>query len=523
MRENRGEGIKPPVPSILAAVTKNTDGDRRAKIMATLGPASETRDTIHELLRAGLDVVRLNLSHGTHEGHRAVIRRVREAAAEAGRHVPVVLDLMGPRYRLGGIEGRHKLEAGSRVRLGLEGDSDLETPGEELTLPVESGVLEHLQPGERLLIDNGLVELEIEEREERFVTARVETGGYVSSRKGLNLPDTHLPFAISDKDAADIRFAVEEEVDYLAASYVGAAEHLRTVRERVREAGGDIPLVAKLERAAAVEDLENIIAAADALMVARGDLGVEVPLHRVPVYQKRIVDAGRRAGRPVIVATQMLESMIEKPRPTRAEATDVANAVFDGADALMLSGETAAGRHPVAAVETMARIIREAEAYPAGRRAGLLDGLEEKRTESTERLASPEELEIPDMVSTAAVHVASRPAVRWIVAFSQGGFTARLIARHRPECPVLVFTTDAQVARKVQLVWGVRPHRMDAEVEHHDEVVEVVERQLLARGLARPGEVIVILMGDPIPEKPLTNLMRLHRIADGVADRIAGR
>jgi len=486
--------------------------DRRAKIMATLGPASREPEVIRSLLRAGLDVVRLNLSHGTHEEHREVIRRVRAVASEEHRHVPVVLDLMGPRYRLGVFEGRPHLETGSRVRLSLEGTGSTGEAGETVDLPVEEGVLEHLRPGERLLIDNGLVELCVEEREERAVTARVDTGGTVSSRKGLNLPDSRLPFAISEKDDADIRFAVEEDVDYLAASYVGAASHVQAIRRRVREAGSDLPLVAKLERSAAVEDLENIIAASDALMVARGDLGVEVPLHRVPVLQKRIVDAGRRAGRPVIVATQMLESMIEQPRPTRAEATDVANAVFDGADALMLSGETAAGRHPVSAVETMARIIREAESYPAGRRAGLLDGLEEKQAEGTEHLVPPEDFEIPDLLATAAVHVAARPQVRWVVAFSQGGFTARLIARHRPESPILVFTTDDRVARKIQLVWGVRPHHMKAEVEHHDEVVEVVERELLDWGLVEPGEVIVILMGDPIREKPLTNLMRLHRI-----------
>jgi pyruvate kinase len=487
--------------------------DRRAKIMATLGPASQELEVIRALFRAGLDVVRLNLSPGTHEWHRETIRRVRTVADEERRYVPVVLDLMGPRYRLGVFEGRPHLETGSRVRLSLEDTGEPSEASEIVDLPVERGVLEHLRPGERLLIDNGLVELRVETQEPRAVTARVETGGYVSSRKGLNLPDSQLPFTISEKDDADIRFAVEEDVDYLAASYVGAASHVQSIRQRVQEAGGDLPLVAKLERSAAVEDLEDIVAASDALMVARGDLGVEVPLPRVPVLQKQIIDTGRRAGRPVIVATQMLESMIEQPRPTRAEATDVANAVFDGADALMLSGETAAGHHPVAAVETMARIMREAEGYPAGRRAGLLDGLEEKRTEGTDHLASPEDFEIPDLVATAAVHVAARPQVRWVVAFSQGGFTARLIARHRPDSPILVFTTDDRVARKIQLVWGVRPHHMQAEVVHHDEVVELVERELLARELAQPGEVIVILMGDPIPAKPLTNLMRLHRIA----------
>jgi pyruvate kinase len=388
---------------------------------------------------------------------------------------------------------------------------------EEVDIPVEQGVLEHLQTGERVLIDNGLVELSVEEQHTGSVTARVETGGWISSRKGINLPDSRLPFTISEKDVADIGFAVAEEVDYIAASYVGEAEHVEAVRAKVREAGGEIPLVAKLERAAAVEGLEPLVAAADALMVARGDLGVEVPIHRLPVLQKRIVAAGRRAGRPVIVATQMLESMIEQPRPTRAEATDVANAVFDGADALMLSGETAAGHYPVEAVRTMGRIIREAEGYPPGRAQGLPHDLplEEEHAEGGDRhrrLASPEERELPDLVAAAAVYAAGKAPVRWIVAFSQGGFTARLIARYRPEAPILVFTPEETVARKIQLVWGVRPLRLTSEVEHLDEVVDLVEQQLLERELVEPGEVILILMGHPIPERPLTNLMRIHRI-----------
>lgn len=487
------------------------DTDRRAKIMATLGPASWDGETISRLLEAGLDVVRLNLSHGSHEGHRQTIRRVREIARRHGRHVPVVLDLMGPRYRLGEMTERRRLKQGTEVRLGTEGEVDV---------PVEEGVLEYLEPGERMLVDNGLIELSVKAREGATIVAEVVSGGCVSSRKGINLPDSKIPFEISGKDATDIRFAVAEEVDYLAASYVGSAADVEAVRREAEDAGGRLPVVAKLERAAAVDRLEEIVRSADALMVARGDLGVEVPLHQVPVLQKRIVAAGRRSGKPVVVATQMLESMIEQPRPTRAEATDVANAVFDGADALMLSGETAAGDYPVEAVTTMAQIIREAEGYQ--RRGGAVLPIAPRPTAplletgpAGEPGTGDEERDIPDVVSAAAVHATTRLSVRWIVAFSQGGFTARLIARYRPEAPVLVFTTDARVARQVQLVWGVRPFLMEAEVEHLDEVVEVVEQRLLDSRLIAPGEALIILMGDPIPERPLTNLMRLHRIPDG--------
>jgi len=348
----------------------------------------------------------------------------------------------------------------------------------------------------------------------------VVQGGRVGSRKGINLPDTDLPFDISAKDRADIAFAVAEDVDFLAASYVHRAADLAALQEVVAAAGGQLPLIAKLERQGSIERLDELVEAADAVMVARGDLGVEVPLHRVPVLQKEIIAAGRLRGKPVIVATQMLESMMEQPRPTRAEASDVANAVLDGADALMLSGETAAGRHPVAAVQVMDRIVLEAEAYDrrqaqAGRRregfpaerAGAAGG--ERNGDEADDLA------IAEVVSAAAVYAAERLAVRRIVAFSQGGFTARMVARNRPAAPILVFTTDPAVARRIQLVWGVRPLLMDTEAEHHDEVVEVVERQLLATGLADPGESIVILMGDPIRERPLTNLLTVHRLRAG--------
>ncbi|RMH17819.1 MAG: pyruvate kinase [Acidobacteria bacterium] len=488
--------------------------DRRAKIVATLGPASAGEEMLGRLLAAGVDAARLNLSHGDHDDHRRMIRTLRALAAEQGRFIPIIADLMGPRYRLGKIPGGSRtLRAGTVVRLGR--------PDQDVDLPLEEPkVLSYLCDGERLLIDNGLVELRVLRDTGHAVEAEVVSGGPVATRKGLNLPDTPLPFIITDKDRADVAFAVAEGVDYLAVSFVGGPKDLEAVRRVVKKAGGVLPLIAKLERARVTGQLEETVAAADAVMVARGDLGVEVPIHQVPVLQKRIVAIGRALGKPVIVATQMLESMMAHPRPTRAEATDVANAVFDGADALMLSGETAAGRYPLEAVTTMAEIIRTAEAYrvPGGPRellAGdsppppLAPGAVEQLRLNPERDVH---LEIPDTIAAAAVFAARRLDVRHVVAFSQGGFTARMIARYRPRPPIVVFTNDPCIARRAQLVWGVHPLLMEDEVGHHDEVVSVVDQLLLERGLADPGDRLIVLMGDPIAERPLTNLLRIHRV-----------
>jgi pyruvate kinase len=487
--------------------------ERRAKIMATLGPASVEEGVLRGLIRAGVDLFRFNLSHGTQESHGKALELVRKVASEEGCHLPVVMDLMGPRYRLGTIpETERNLEAGQELVLTSHASG--------ADLPVEEGILEHLEAGERVLIDSGLVELRVEANEGERVRVRVINGGPVKTRKGINLPDTNLPFDVSEKDRSDIAFAVQEGADYLAASYVGEAAHIQTLREVVHQAGGRIPIIAKLERATALTHLDEITEAADGVMVARGDLGVEVPLHTVPVHQKRIVAAGRRAGKPVIVATQMLESMIEQPRPTRAEATDVANAVFDEADALMLSGETAAGKHPVAAVQTMARIIEEAERYALERASEEdldqpLGHAHARRTFEMDPTATHdghEELDVPDMVSAAAVYVADELRIRRIVAFSQSGFTARLVARYRPTAPIVAFTPDVRIARQLQLVWGVRPLVADTQVGTLDEVVQMVERNLREARLVAPGERILILMGHPIRDRPLTNLMRVHRI-----------
>ncbi len=489
--------------------------ERRAKIVATLGPATADEAVLTQLLKAGADVLRLNMSHGDHASHHRNIATIRRVAAGLDKQVPLLLDLMGPRFRLGTLEQPRLLRRGERITLG---------PAEAaIDLPVDDpDFLRHLRKGERVLIADGLIELEVLAKRARQVSARVLSGGTVSTRKGINLPDTRIPFTISAKDRDDIGFAIAEGADYLGASYIGRARDIAALREVVHAAGADIPIVAKLERAAAVAHIDEIVEAADAVMVARGDLGVEVPLHQVPVLQKRIIAAGRRLGKPVIVATQMLESMMSQPRPTRAEASDVANAVFDGTDALMLSGETAAGRFPVDAVRTMSRIVLEAEAYklrlfadgyptpdprqPSGRFPSPIPGM-------LSRPVDDGAVEIADVIAAAAVHAAAKLGQGRIVAFSQGGFTARRLARYRPAVPTLVFTTDASVARRIQLLWGTRPILLEHEVQHRDDLIQVVERELLVRRMIRPGECIVLLMGYPIEERPLTNLLRIHRVA----------
>ena len=498
--------------------------ERRAKIVATLGPATADERMLDRLLAAGADVLRFNLSHGTQESHRRTLRLVRKVAKDRGLQIPVLLDLMGPRYRLGEIVGGPRaLRSGQRVTLG--------EPSDRIDLPVDDpDFLHHLRVGERVLIDNGLVELAITGKRGGVVAARVIHGGAVSTRKGINLPDSKLPFTVSEKDASDLAFAVAERADYIAASYVGRARDLEAIRAIVALHGAPIPLVAKLERAAAIEHIEEIVAAADAVMVARGDLGVEVPLHQVPVLQKRIIAAGRRLGRPAITATQMLESMMVQPRPTRAETSDVANAVFDGADALMLSGETAAGKYPTESVKTMAKIIVEAEQYklktflsgevprdpalPAGRfPAPAPRTLERSQAPESDATAGIDgAIEIADVIAAAAVHAASKLDGSRIVAFSQGGFTARRLARYRPVVPTFVLTTDAQVARRIQLLWGMRPIHLARDVQHREDLIEIVERELLERRDVRPGECLILLMGFPIRQKALTNLLRIHRV-----------
>jgi pyruvate kinase len=468
---------------------------RRAKIVCTLGPATDTVERARALVEAGMDVARLNFSHGAHADHGRRFREVRQAAAAAGRNVAVLADLQGPKIRLGRFaEGPVEWATGDRIRItveDIEGDHDrVSTTYKELALDV--------RPGDRLLVDDGnvaLVAVEIENGTD--VVCDVTEGGVVSNNKGLSLPGVAVSVpAMSEKDAEDLEFALRLGVDFIALSFVRAPEDVKLVHRVMDEVGVRLPVIAKIEKPEAVDRLEEIVLAFDGVMVARGDLGVEMPLEEVPVVQKRAVQVCRDNAKPVIVATQMLESMITHSRPTRAEASDVANAVIDGADAVMLSGETSVGRYPVQAVATMSRIITSVEASGTGVR----DLMHNPRTSS-------------GAIVKAARDIGDALGASALVAFTQTGDTAKRLSRLQPTQRLLVFTPVEQVQRQMALIWGAEAQLVWT-VKTTDEMVRQVDTALLNRGVCRPGELVVIVAGTPPTTPGATNTIRVHHIGD---------
>lgn len=444
-----------------------------------------------------MDVARLNLSHGSQAEHERVYQRIRAAADGAERSVGILVDLQGPKIRLGEfIGGKATLTYGERFTI-----TTRDVPGDaSICGTTYDGLPADVKPGDTLLIDDGRVGLVAEEVTDTDVITRVVVGGPVSNNKGINLPGVAVSVpALSEKDVEDLRWALHLQADMIALSFVRDAADVQLVHKVMDEEGVKVPVIAKIEKPQAVANLDEIIEAFDGFMVARGDLGVELPLEEVPLVQKLIVDEARRNAKPVIVATQMLESMISAPRPTRAEASDVANAVLDGADAVMLSGETSVGRYPIEAVNTMARIIAATERQGLGRVSSIQW---EPRTKG-------------GVIAKAAADVANRMEAKYLVAFTQSGDTAMRLARYRTEIPVLAFTPEQSVRSWLSVVWGIETFIVPM-VDHTDEMVRQVDKHLLEIGRCQKGDLVVIVAGSPPGIPGSTNALRVHRMGDAI-------
>ncbi|MFN8180102.1 MAG: pyruvate kinase [bacterium] len=471
---------------------------RRTKIVATLGPASSDPAMLDRLVAAGVDVFRLNYSHGTPEGHAAVAAAVREAALRAGREVALLQDLGGPKIRTGEIDGGETLELfdGAEVLLGR--DAGPVRPGRlTTTLPA---LVDELAPGERVLLRDGRILLRVVSREGDAVRLRVERGGTLVSRSGVNLPDTRLSVpSLEPKDASDLAHGLDLGADITALSFVRRAADLAPPREIAQRRGRDLFLVAKIEKPEAVENLDAILEKADAVMVARGDLGVEIPAEDVPLVQKRIIHAANARRVPVITATQMLESMVESPVPTRAEASDVANAILDGTDAVMLSAETATGRYPEEAVRTMVRIAEKVD-------VPLRDPARRLRSEG--RCLPP-----PEAVARAASRAAEDVAAKAIVVYTESGSTARLLSSQRPHVPIFALSPEISTVRRLRLSWGVFPQLMPR-VDRMADMLGLGERLLVDAQRVSPGDRIVVVSGSRAANRGGTNMMKILTVGE---------
>lgn len=470
---------------------------RRAKIVATLGPATSTYESIRAIVEAGVDVARMNLSHGSYDVHEEIYRTVRQVAADLNKPVGIFVDLQGPKIRLAKfIAGPHMLEKGDIFKITInevEGTKDI-------CGTTFKGLCGDVKAGDQLLIDDGKVTLRATEVSNDTVTTIVEVAGFVSNNKGINLPGVavNVP-ALSEKDEEDLRWAIRLGADMIALSFVRNASDIKRAHEIMKEEGKILPVIAKIEKPQAVEALEEIIDAFDGIMVARGDLGVELPFEDVPMVQKRAVELARRWAKPVIVATQMLETMIENSRPTRAEASDVANAILDGADAVMLSGETSVGKWPVETVETMARIIKSTEDHGLDRIAPLGT---RPHTHS-------------GAVSLAAVEIAELLGSKYVCVFTESGDSLRRVARLRSAVPTLAFTPSETVRNRLSLVWGAQTYLV-APVKHTDHMMNQVDELILSAGLGKIGEEVVVVAGTPPGVPGSTNTLRVHKLGSSI-------
>ncbi|WP_217179964.1 pyruvate kinase [Streptomyces sp. AC495_CC817] len=477
---------------------------RRAKIVCTLGPATDSYDQITALVEAGMDIARFNLSHGDHAEHDERYRHVRKAADETGRSVGTLADLQGPKIRLGRFtEGPVLLERDDTFTISVEEGAGGDSEGCGTTY---AGLAADVTPGAHILVDDGKVTLEVTAVDGPRVHTRVIEGGMVSDHKGLNLPGVAVSVpALSDKDEHDLRWALRTGFDVIALSFVRSARDIERVHQIMDEEGRRLPVIAKIEKPQAVDAIEEIVAAFDGIMVARGDLGVEMPLEQVPMVQKRAVTLARRNAKPVIVATQMLDSMIHNSRPTRAEVSDVANAVLDGADAVMLSGETSVGKYAVGTVRTMSRIAAAAESDMLAQGLPPLTERNKPRTQG-------------GAVARAAAEIGDFLDAKFLVAFTQSGDTARRLSRYRSPIPLLAFTPDPATRSQLSLTWGVETF-LGPRVDSTDAMVAQVDELLLQYGRCEKGDVVVITAGSPPGVAGSTNMVHVHHIAEADGPR----
>jgi pyruvate kinase len=476
------------------AITSLNPFPHRTKIVATIGPASQSETVIRQLIKAGMNVARLNFSHGSYDDHAAMIGLLRKISTELDNPITLLQDLQGPKIRVGLLpQGEIPLTKGETVIL----TPNLETSDTPNLIPIDYPHLsQDAQPGAQVLLDDGLLELEVEAIKNTQVYCRVVTGGILKNRKGVNFPNLNLSLpSLTPKDQQDLEFGIKQEIDWVCLSFVRGVEDIHCLKDFLHFRDANIPVIAKIEKPQAIEHLDGLVAECDGLMVARGDLGVEMRPEKVPLLQKQIIQTCNRNGIPVITATQMLESMIHSPRPTRAEASDVANAIIDGTDAVMLSGESAVGEHPVEAVEIMSRIAEQVEPQ--------IEFVNYPPAENTETYALSEALNRIDKMME----------LRCIACFTTTGYTARIASDERPKAPIVAFTPKIEVYHRLNLIWGVKPLLLQPQEQGLEALIQEMEACLLQRQWVTPGDKILILGGSPVQQARGTNFLKIHSVS----------
>ncbi|MGG0186092.1 pyruvate kinase [Bacillus rhizoplanae] len=476
---------------------------RKTKIVCTIGPASESIEKLEQLMGAGMNVCRLNFSHGSHEEHGARIKSIREAAKKAGKTVAILLDTKGPEIRTHDfVDGQAELKTGGEVVISTE---QVLGTAEKFSVTY-AGLYDDVDAGSRILIDDGLIELEVIGKANGDIRTKVLNSGTVKNKKGVNVPNVSIKLpGITEKDIQDIVFGIGQNVDFIAASFVRKASDVLEIRELLEEHGAQhIQIIPKIENQEGIDNIDSILEVSDGLMVARGDMGVEIPPEEVPLVQKRLIKKCNVLGKPVITATQMLDSMQRNPRPTRAEASDVANAIFDGTDAIMLSGETAAGLYPLEAVQMMANIAIRVE------KSLQYEDMFQKRLKEQSST-------ITDAISQSVAHTAIALDVAAIVAPTESGYTAKMISKYRPKSPIVAVTSNEQVCRRLALAWGVQAYMAEEKAKSTDEMLETAIETAMDAGMVGLGDTVVITAGVPVAETGTTNLMKIHVVGEQIA------